>query len=222
MSDLSGNLDHSSKSSIGILCDRCALVTLREPNRAEAQRRVQELDFRLEGPPLWTCTRCSQPFRDWTMTDGGGEVHPPEPFHGTLCPEDYLRLLEEEGRNTTGMEPDFEPWRTRQRQWLEDKDMPAPYATLRLPCRLETVGPEVRHELLWCEAQRHLGDLRFLVRLHNSSVAEGRLRKGTYFLAEWDGRTVHGLNGRPIFLPVRRLRPDEARRYRRPAKGKRS
>jgi hypothetical protein len=113
------------------------------------------------------------------------------------------------------------PWRERQALWLRCKDMAANCTQIRLPCQCECEGQEVEHELLWCEVHRHLHNLRFLVCLHSSSLSEDRHRKGTYYLAKWDGQTVHGISGRPVLQPERVLRPDEARKYRHPSVRKR-
>jgi hypothetical protein len=61
------------------MCDDVALFIIQKPYREEALKRVQKLDFRLEGPPLKICDLCGEPFADWTMTDGAGQVHPPDP-----------------------------------------------------------------------------------------------------------------------------------------------
>ena len=176
--------------------------------------QVKQLpDFRTDGPPLFKCRICNQPHRNWNVKDEVWNLLPRLNRTMILCEEDFLRLLQEDGHDTSRIQIDRDyTWKRQQELWAETKDLPARYARIRFPmyrflrCAIsETVWCEDQWcAAEWCEVTETVGDQEYIARLLGPAVL-GKDMAGSLFLTKWDGEQVDPISGRPVLDIVRHL-----------------
>jgi hypothetical protein len=162
-------------------------------------------DFRSSEPPLRLCEICTKRFKDWMVSHKQWSLVP-EKFQGLeICKEDYLRLVTEQGHDARAITFNDELWKIREKWWQEDQDIPPHHVKIDFGC-----------ELMWCEVldevpvdeipAQQVGQRRFIVRMWSTSIFDKGVKRGVRFLAEWDQKTLHGVSGRPMLIPIHQLK----------------
>lgn len=183
----------------------------------QKQLKKDQFDFRTEGPPKRYCHRCEQDFTDWHVAPEVWQQLPEDVRRLELCVDDFRALLRASGQDPEQIPVSHEPWEWRQKGWEHAKDNPADWAHVSFKT---PPGSPVGGETMWCQVLRRQGENAFVVSLLNDSIFLDDVDFGDHYLVEHDG-TLHGITGRPLFFPVRRLPRPAARRRQRKCKSKR-
>jgi hypothetical protein len=113
-----------------------------------------------------------------------------------MCENDFLQLLAEAGHDVDSVKITHETWARQQNGWKSRSDAPKHYTHIRFSW----------DEIMWCTVLEVKSDGTYLVQLINTSIFDGRMKKGTYLVAKWNGSLRHGLSGRPMLDPIRRVK----------------
>jgi hypothetical protein len=183
----------------------------------QMQLKKDQFDFRTEGPPKRCCHLCEQDFTDWHVAPEVWQQLPEDARQLELCVEDFRLLLRESGQDPDQFPISHEAWEWRRANWEHAKDEPADCAHISF--EVPDDAP-VGGETMWCQVVRQQGENTYVVRLLNQGVFREDVERGDRFLAELTD-TVHGITGRPLFRPVRRLPRPAARRRQRKCKSQR-
>lgn len=151
-------------------------------------------DFHKDGPPLKTCAKCNEGFREWDASPNDLRRIPRKLLTPDLCLADFRRLVKEAGHNPASMQFDDRLWKSRLAEWETTREEPLDRVHLRLPDD---------NQVVWCKpVAEDNGSL--VVSLESYRVFKAPF-PGALFSARWDGRTVSGCSGRPVLEPIRRL-----------------
>lgn len=158
-------------------------------------------DFRCHGPMPWHCELCGKPYKGWEVRDEEWDLLPEEHRDKVICESDFLRLLREAGVDSSRIRITYRTWQRQLEAFAHEQDVPAHHA------RIHFEADETRpiSETAWCAVRKVVGPNLYVVSLVSSSAIDPEMQYGDVFLADWDGETYQRC-GRPMFLPIRRLR----------------
>jgi len=136
----------------------------------------------------------------WHVPNEKWNLLPKNHWRQELCVKDFRRLLREAGHDPQGIPISYQPWRNKLEAWHNSSKAPPNHVHIHFSHPEPSVP-----ETMWCEVlSQHVSG--YMVRLWNNSIFEAALKRGSLLLAYWDQQTVHGLTGRPLLVPIRRLR----------------
>jgi hypothetical protein len=161
------------------------------------------LDFRTDGPAPWCCDLCHKPYKGWEAPNEDWQKLPSEYQDLMLCEKDFRRLLREAGHDPRRVHITHKTHEYMQALWEEAQAYPAHHVKILFEGKPDRCMPG---ESLWCEVLEDCGNGEYVVRLRNTSIFHTSARAATLYLATWDRLSRHRPTGRPMFIPVRRLR----------------
>jgi hypothetical protein len=177
-------------------------MTTTKSNAGKTSSAKSQFDFRTDGPPLCCCDLCGRKFKAWEVTAQEWKLIPPRIQKREICEEDYLTLVEKAGHDPSKINITHQTWDRMLAGWAETKDAPAHHAKIYF----EAQDSKMPSESMWCEVLQQQANGQYVVRLQNTSFFSKTAKLGALYLASWDGGTVHGISGRPLFTPIRHLR----------------
>ena len=181
--------------------------------KMKLNREKQLPDFRTDGPPLFKCRICGKPHRNWNVNGDDWNLLPREYRAMILCEEDFLRLVNEAGHDTSHIQIERDKlWKRQQELWEGTKDLPAHYARIRFPmysfprfALSDTLWCEDQYcAVEWCEVTEIVGDKEYVAQL----LAPAELDKamtGNLYLTKWDGEKTDPVSGRPVLDVIQLL-----------------